>query len=284
MEDHQETSNKIKKGAFIVQAKNPWQTKWERYTFAYKDETAAEAEAKARSFIKGRCALGWDCNLLHEVDYTPEIHPASLKLTQEVIPHIDMPIKDYLIYSGARYVEAYFALTDGEKAVEVSKRLNMPQSAIRDALRENGYKHSRYDRKREDRYDNLDLRKEHREKYLIELNRMISIGDHDKIPLFFTIIDESLVRDLATYNFTTVGDLKSAAQMVNLDPKKWMKNDAEYIAFMLVRIAEKDWERAFWFINNPMKGLFNDPTFVPINPNTLCKADEELVVSGVRRG
>lgn len=259
-------ASKIKKGAFIVQAKNQWQTKWERYTFAYKDD-AAEAEMKARSLINERCASGWDCNLLHEVDYIPEIHPASLKLPQEVIPHIDMPIKDYLIYSGARYVEAYLALTDGETAAAVSKRLNMSQSAVSDSFRENSYKHFRYDRKRETRYDNLDLRKAHREKYLIELNRMISVGDHEQIPLFFTIIDDSLVKDLATHNFTTVGDLKSAAQMVNLHPEQWMPNDPDYLSFMLVRVAEKDWERAFWFINNPMKGLLDDPTFVPINPN-----------------
>ena len=272
MQDHQETSTKIKKGAFIVQAKNPWQKKWERYTFTYKDEAAVEAEMKARSFIKDRCALGWDCNLLHEVDYTPESHPASVEPTRKVNPNIDMTLKDYLIYSGARYVEAYFALMGGEPSSTVSKRLNMSQSAINDARRENRYKHRDYDRKREDRYDNLDLRKAHREKYLIELERMISVGDHDKIPLFFTIIDHSLVRDLATHNFTTVGDLKSAAQMVNLDPEQWMPNDADYISFMLVRIAEKDWERAFWFINNPMKGLSDDPTFVPIDPNTLCAA------------
>jgi hypothetical protein len=274
MEDHQETQAKIKRGAFVVKAKHPWQVKWERYTFTYKDETIAEAEAKARSLIKERCDLGWDCNLLHEVDYMPEEHPASVKLEGEANPHIDMPIKDYLIHSGARYVEVYLALKNGEKPKSIAERLNMSPGSIDDAWKENVYKHIYYNRARENRYDNLDLRKAHREKYLVELKKMIEVGDHDKIPLFFTIVNEDLVKDLAAHNFTTVGDLKAAAQMVNSNPKNWMSNDADYLSFMLDRIAKKDWEEAFWFINYPMKNLLVDPTFAPLKPKNLCSGDE----------
>jgi hypothetical protein len=97
---------------------------------------------------------------------------------------------------------------------------------------------------------------------------MLSEGQHDKIPLFFTIIDSTLVRDLRGHNLTTVGDLAAAAQLIREHPTMWMPNDADYVSFCLARIAEQAWGDVFWFISNPMHDLKADPTFVPLGPNS----------------
>jgi hypothetical protein len=257
-----------KKGAYIVKSQHPWQRKGERHTFHYGDENSGEAEAKARALIKERAARGWDCTLLHEVTYAPEEHPPLFKITSKPNPNLDMNLEDYLTHKGARYIEPYFAICGGELTAVVAARLNISPTTLKQGWRENNSLWHRREWLRERRYDNIELRQAHREAYLVELNRMLSDGQHDKIPLFFTIIHSELVRDLSRQNLTTVGDLAAAAQLISEHPTMWMPNDADYVSFCLARIAEQAWGDVFWFISNPMHALKSDPTFVPLGPNS----------------
>lgn len=265
-----------KKGVFIVKSQHPWQKKAERHTFQYSSTDNAEAEAKARLLIKVRAARGWDCSLLHEVTYEPEDHPASFKMIRKANPDLDMPLEDYLVHSGARYVEPFFAFRRGSSANTAAVEFNVSPSSFQDGIRENGRILRRRERLLLNRYDNIDLRRDHREAYLVELNRMMSDGQHDKIPLFFTAVDNSLVRDLASQGLALVSDLEAAKTMITEHPQQWMSNDLAYICFALDRIAEKAWEEVFWFLGNPMGYLDSDPTFVPLTHDAV-RADPDVV-------
>lgn len=255
-----------KKGVFIVKSQHPWQKKEERHTFQYIGSDNAKAEEAARTLIKVRTARGWDCSLLHEVTYESEVYPASFKMVRKASPDLDMPLEDYLVHSGARYVEPYFVFRRGASANNAAAEFNVSPSSFQVGIGENNRILHRREYLLRTRYDNIDLRKAHRETYLVELSRMVLDGQHDKIPLFFTAIDKSLARDLASQGLTLVSDLEAAKKMITEHPEQWMSNDLAYIAFVMDRIAEKAWEEAFWFIGNPMWQLDSDPTFVPLRP------------------
>ena len=104
---------------------------------------------------------------------------------------------------------------------------------------------------------------------------MMSDGQHDKSPLFFTAVDNSLVRDLASQNLTLVSDLEAAMTLITEHPQQWMSNDLAYILFALDRIKEKAWGEVFWFLGNPMGYLDSDPTFVPLGPVEARHDDDE---------
>ena len=263
------------KGVFIVESQHPWQKKAERHTFKYSGADSAEAEDKARILIKVRVGRGWNCTLMHEVTYEPESHPASFKMIRKPNPDLDMPVEDYLVHSGARYVQPYFAFRRGASANDAAEEFNVSPSSFRVGIIENNHILHRREYLLRTRYDNIDLRKAHRETYLVELNRMLMEGQHDKIPLFFTAVDNSLVRDLASQNLTLVSDLEAARTLIAEHPQQWMSNDMAYISFALDRIAKKAWEEVFWFLGNPMGYLDSDPTFVPLGPVKARHDDDE---------
>jgi hypothetical protein len=255
------------RGTFAVKSKHPWQKQVERNIFQYSDdETKSEAETKARALIKERTARGWECVLTHDVIYAAEDHPPLFAFKRKPSPNIDMPFEDYLIHSGARYIEPFFAYENGEIGRDVCKKFNISMNALSSAVQENRRILNAYEYKRRTRYDNPDLRKEHREKTIVDLHKTIETGDVGQINLFFTVLHQSLVKDLKDHGICTVGQIDEADRMISAKPEQWMENDPKYISYAKGRLAEKDWDKLFWFREQPFKYLEKDPTFVPLGP------------------